>query len=56
MEGFEGVNVYEAFKKIDAGKLNNKFFMYNVSNDIEFQTSAPLYDLSAEYGQDDDEY
>ncbi len=30
--------------------------MYNVSNDLEFQTSAPLQDLSAAHGQDDEEY
>jgi len=37
----------KAFQKLDASKLKDKFFMHNVSNDIEFQTSASIDDLSA---------
>lgn len=27
--------------------------MYNVSIDVEFETSAPFHKIGAEYGQDD---
>ncbi len=30
------MSVYDALAKIDASKVKNKYFMYNVSNDIEF--------------------
>jgi hypothetical protein len=54
IDNYQNMNVYEALKKINPEKLQNKFFMYNASNDVEFQTSGPLYDLSAVHGQDDD--
>lgn len=44
----------EAFKKRGAN-LNDKYFMFNVSNDIEFQTSGSISQLAAN-ATDDDEY
>jgi len=30
--------------------------MYNISNGLEFQTSGPIQDLSAKYGQSDEQF
>lgn len=43
----------QAFAKLGKDVLNNKYFMYNVSNDVEFQTSGPINKLAAN-GLDDD--
>jgi hypothetical protein len=34
MDKFENTSVYDAFKKLNGNKLNNKYFMSHVSNDI----------------------
>lgn len=36
--------------------LSNKYYMYHAANDIEFQTSGRLENISAEYGQDDEKF
>ena len=42
------------FKKLGA-PLNNKYFMYHVSNDMEFQTAGSISKLAGN-ANDDDEY
>jgi len=41
------VSVYDAIKKINSSKLQNKYFMYHASNDLEFETSSNMANLSA---------
>jgi hypothetical protein len=48
------MSMHEAFLKINGEKLKNKYFMYNISNGMEFQTSGSITELSAEHGQDDE--
>lgn len=36
------MSVYEAIKKISPSKVNNKYFMYHVANDVEFETSSNI--------------
>jgi monoamine oxidase len=47
------MSTYDALAKVAPEKLTNKFFMFKVSTDVEFETSSNIKDLSAEYGQDD---
>lgn len=42
------------FKRLGA-PLNNKYFMYHVSNDMEFQTAGSISKLAGN-ANDDDEY
>ena len=44
----------DVFEKLEEGILDNKYFMYNVASDVEFQTSSPLNDLSCQGGDDDE--
>ncbi len=43
----ENISMYQAFETLDLSKLSNKYFMYNLANDVEFETSGILDDLSA---------
>lgn len=45
----------QAFAKLGKNVLNDKYFMYNVSNDVEFQTSGSISKLAANT-LDDDEF
>ncbi len=50
------MSTYDALAKVAPEKLTNKFFMFKVSTDVEFETSSNIKDLSAEYGQDDEKF
>lgn len=43
-------------KRLDGSRLTNPAFMYHVANDIEFETSASISQLSAKHAVDDDEF
>ena len=45
----------QAFAKLNRTALSDKFFMYNVANDVEFQTSGGISQLSAQT-LDDEEF
>lgn len=34
LDKHENISVYDAIKKINPSKLNNKYFMYHISNDL----------------------
>jgi len=53
MDQYSNTSVFDAIKKLNSSKVTNKYFMYIISNDLEFETSATINDLSAEWGQDD---
>ncbi len=50
------VSAQQAIAKLNPSMLSNKYFMYNVSNDIEFQTSGGFHQLSAQYAQSDSQF
>lgn len=52
----EGISLEAAINKMDPNCLKDKYFMFNVSNDIEFQISAPIDLIAAEHAEDDEEY
>lgn len=52
----QGATLQNALGKIDPNCLRDKYFMYNVSSDIEFQTSGSIAIMSSQHAQDDSEY
>lgn len=53
-EANEGESYESVLKRLDGSKLSNPTFMYHVANDIEFQSSASINQLSGKRGADDD--
>lgn len=52
----ERESVETVLKRLDGSKLTNPVFMYHVANDMEFQTSASINQLSAKLGAEDEEF
>ena len=47
LDKYENLSAYDAIKKINPSKVQNKNFMFHASYDLEFETSGTLQDLSA---------
>jgi hypothetical protein len=53
-KGKTGESEEQAFNRLAPGMTSNPLFMYHVANDVEFQTSGSIKDLSAKLEADDD--